>query len=171
MRVVLTGPESSGKSSLTTHLAQTFNIPYADEYARIYLEKHGPDYDEALLLHICREHIRYQKQHIAPDLPLGIYDTDLTNYKIWSEFVFGTCSPDILHGIQQETDHVYLVCYPDLPWEADPLREHRYQREQLFVLHIRELDRLQRPYEIIKGRGKLRLQNAEQAFLRLTGMP
>ena len=167
MRIVLTGAESSGKSTLTHQLGQRFNLPVALEYARIYLEENGPKYDLFRLKKMARLHQAYQREKIPEHAPLGLFDTDLINYKIWSEEVFGHCPDEILKGIEQETHHVYLVCAPDLPWEPDPLRESPHDLDRLFQRHLAEIKNLGRPYEIIRGCGDERIIHAKAALKRL----
>lgn len=167
IRIVLAGPESTGKSALTAHLSARFQVPFALEYARIYLETHGPQYTYDLLLDMSQGHKAYQQAHVPANAPLGIFDTDLLNYKIWCDVVYGRCHPEILAGIEREEAHVYLLCYPDIPWEADPLREHRDEREMLFERHVREIERLGRDYSVITGEGLTRQNQAEAACLRL----
>ena len=166
-RIVITGPESTGKSAITTYLARRLDVPFADEYARIFLQKNGPEYDYDLLLEMSRQHRKYQNRHVPPNAALGLLDTDLTNYEIWCREVFGKCHDEILSGVKDEKGHVYLLCSPDLPWEADPLREHPEDRERLFDQHKTLLEKLNRPYLIIQGNGRERFEAAEQAALRL----
>lgn len=171
MRIVLTGAESSGKSTLTRQLGERFKIPYALEFARVYLEEHGPEYDLDLLTTMRSLHCEYQSGQVPPNAPLGMFDTDLINYKIWAEEVFGYCPQEILDGIERESSHVYLLCAPDLPWEPDPLRENPHDRARLFELHRKEIERLGRRYEIIRGTGDKRLACAETALHKLLNPP
>jgi len=167
LRIVLTGAESSGKSSLTRYLGERFTLPHAFEYARFYLEENGPDYDREKLRIMARLHLAYQSQQIPPFAPLGILDTDLINYKIWAEEVFGTCPGEILAGINKEKNHLYLLCEPDLPWEPDPLRENPNDRQRLFDRHRDEIARLGRPYETVRGTGAEREVCAAAALHKL----
>ncbi len=167
MRIVLTGAECSAKSTLTRQLGEALGIPYALEFARFYLEEHGPEYDYELLREMARLHRDWQREQVPPSAPLGIFDTDLINYKIWAEEVFGECPEEIEQGIAKETDHIYLLCAPDLPWEPDPLRENPNDRPRLFERHRKEIERLGRRYEIVRGTGDARLACAEEALKRL----
>jgi len=167
LRIVLTGAESSGKSSLTRHLSELFKLPYALEYARIELEENGPEYNLEQLKEMSRKHLNYQQEEVPISVPCGIFDTDLINYKIWAEEVFGYCPEEISRGVEQESAHVYLLCKPDLPWEADPLRENPDNLNFLYQRHLDEIIRLNRPYEIIEGLGQKRQANAEAALSRL----
>ncbi|NOQ41414.1 MAG: AAA family ATPase [Desulfuromusa sp.] len=167
IRIVVTGAESSGKSSLTQHLGNIFGLPYALEYARYYLEENGPEYDLEGLREMSRLHLIYQQEKVPSSAPCGIFDTDLINYKIWAEEVFGCCPAEISSGIEQESSHVYLLCKPDLPWEPDLLRENRYDCQRLYQRHLDEIIRLKRPYEEVEGCGRERMANAEAALCRL----
>lgn len=167
MRIVLTGAESSAKSTLARHLGERFGLPVALEFARFYLEKNGPDYDFKTLQKMTRLHRAHQRTQIPSDVPVGLLDTDLINYKIWFEEVFGECPPEIDEGIEEEADHAYLLCAPDLPWEPDPLRENPNDRARLFDRHRAEIEKLGRRYEIVSGLGEDRFKNAETALKRL----
>lgn len=167
MRIVVTGAESSGKSNITQHLGRVFDLPYALEYARYYLEENGPEYDLELLRKMSRLHLNYQQEKVPSSAPCGIFDTDLINYKIWAEEVFGCCPAEVLTGIEQETSHVYLLCKPDLPWKSDLLRGNPYDLQRLYQRHFDEIIRLKRSYEEVGGYGRERMANAEAALCRL----
>lgn len=171
IRLVLTGPESTGKSALTTWLAGALGVPFADEYARIHLERHGPSYDYPMLLELSRLHLAHQNACISATTPLGILDTDLLNYQVWCEVVYGTCHAEIVAAIEQESHHRYLLCYPDLPWEPDPLREHPDAREMLFDRHWDAIAQRGRPYRIIRGTGVERETAALSAARELLAIP
>jgi len=108
-RIVLTGPESTGKSAITAYLAERLRLPHAKEYARTYLERYGSSYNYDLLLELSRHHKLYQEDHIAESAPLGILDTDMINYKIWCEVAFGRCHPEIISAMEAEVTHVLIV--------------------------------------------------------------
>jgi len=166
-RIVVTGPESTGKSAIAQRLARDLGLPMAPEYARVYLETHGPRYDYDLLLRLSRGHLDFQRHHVDPAAALGIFDTDLINYKVWCEVAYGACHPDILAAMAGETGHRYLLCAPDLPWEWDPLREHPGDRPMLFERHRAEIERLGRPYRVVTGQGEDRFRRAAAAVTEL----
>jgi nicotinamide riboside kinase len=168
-RVVLTGPESTGKSLLTAHLAKRFEVPRAMEYARAYLEAHGAGYDFDLVRKMARAHLAWQRLHVPEAVALGVLDTDLINYKIWFEVVYGACPPEVLDALESETNHVYLLCAPDVPWAPDPLRENPDDRPMLFERHRAEIERLGRNYVVVEGLDEARYANAEAGFRALAG--
>lgn len=168
-KIVTTGPESSGKSHIAKELSQQLHCPWIPEYARIYLERHGPEYDYPTVLELAMTHKQHQEGTLLkhPDVDLVLLDTDLLTYEVWCEVVFGKCHPWISEKLKSEDDHRYLLCYPDLPWEEDPLRENPDNRLELFELYKSKLDALSRPYRILKGSGEKRLQNALAAVEEL----
>ena len=166
-RIVITGPESSGKSTLAASLAQEFELPMATEYARIHLETFGAGYDEISVIAMARQHLIHQREMVPQEAPLGIFDTDLLNYKIWCDVAFARCDESILNGITQEPNHVYLVCYPDLPWVADPLREHPHDRLMLYERHLAEIRKTGRAYIVVRGEGEKRSDAAREAMGKL----
>ncbi len=171
-RLVITGPESTGKSDLTRWLAEALRLPMALEYARIYLEEREPGYRYAFedLLTMSRGHLRYQQERVPLDVVRGIFDTDLINYRIWCDVVYGRCHDEIHAAMERETSHVYLVCAPDIPWEPDPLRTNPHDREMLFDLHVHWIDRLNRPCRIVTGQDDARRQHALELAQELLEM-
>lgn len=168
-RIVITGPESSGKSSLAAWLVQKFEVPMATEYARIHLEAFGAKYEESTVIAMAQQHLIHQQEMVPMDAPIGIFDTDLLNYKIWCDIAFSHCDASILRGIEQESHHVYLLCYPDLPWVADPLREHPHERLMLYERHLAEIRKTGREYIVIRGEGEQRKDAAREAMRKLIG--
>ena len=169
-RIVLSGPESSGKSTLATALAATFGLPVATEYARVHLDagKPYPQSPEALAA-LAREHLAWQRRHVPGDAPCGIFDTDLLNYHIWADVAFGRVPEEITQGLAAERHHIHLLCEPDLPWQPDPLREFPdlEKRRALFDRHARELQARGNRFIIIRGQGPARLQAATQAITEI----
>ncbi len=84
----------------------------------------------------------------------------MINIRIWSEEKFGNCDARIVE--LSETRHYdhWLLCRPDLPWEADPLRENPHDRDRLFDVHEAMLRSLKKPFGIIEGVGERRLTRA-----------
>lgn len=159
-KIVLTGAESSGKSTLCQSLAQHFKAPWVAEYAREYLEKNGPQYNFQDFEKMLAGHLAKQHQVIAKAKDLLFLDTDLINYAVWSQRVFKKSLPLIEKNMALENQHHYLLCYPDLPWQADPLRENKNERLEIFEAHLGLIKKLNRPYYVVKGSGLTRMENA-----------
>lgn len=126
-KFVVIGPESTGKSTLCSQLAQHFNTKWVPEYAREYLEKNGTNYTYDDLLIIARGQIDLEEslssQLTIPNSRLFI-DTDMYVMKVWCEYVFNKCHNWILNRIAERKYDGYLLCNVDLPWVKDNLREY-----------------------------------------------
>ena len=152
-KIIITGPESSGKTTLCENLAKHFKLSFSKEFARFYLEKNGYNYNQTDLLEIAKGQLLSEKNH-------QILDTDLITIKIWSEYKYGSCDSWILEKINEQKleQRFYLLCKPDIPWQSDPLRENPDNREELFEIYKMELEQLGLSYSIIEKEN--RLENA-----------
>lgn len=144
-KIIITGPESSGKTTLCNALSKHFNLPFSKEYAREYLNALKRDYNPDDLLKIA-------KGQLQTENGLQLLDTDLITIKIWSEYKYGRCDKWILDQIEkQKTEkRFYLLCSPDIPWQADKQRENPNDREELFEIYKQELNDLGHKYFIVK---------------------
>lgn len=160
-KIAVTGPESTGKSdlSLALHalLEQSVCVP---EYARAYLEEHGPEYSRTDLDTIAAGHWNALENALAGKPRILIADTEMTVMKVWSVFCFGECSSFIEELYQRQHFDLYLLCDADLPWTWDPLREHPEKRGELLECYKKALRDAGRPYVLVSGRGEERLQCA-----------
>ena len=158
MRILITGPECTGKSTLSHQLGTKLGIPVLSEYARNYLSEHGPDYDEADLRRIATGHIA-QVITFPLEQPI-ILDTYLYNLKIWSEVKYGSCNQIITDALaaQYRYDHIFLM-YPDLIWKQDGLRESPRDRLHIFNLFEEALQADGQSFKVVKGVGESRFKS------------
>ena len=164
-KVVITGPESSGKTTLAMDLSAHFDVPWVPEQARPYLEARQGLYGEADLLQIAQAQVAAEDLH--GDTDLLICDTDLITIRIWGEEKYGRSDPWIVRATEERTYDHWLLCSPDMAWEPDPLRENPHDRERLFEVYRDLLTRLGRPFTIISGDPDERLRAAVTAVMRL----
>ncbi len=166
-KVAIVGAESSGKTTLAEALGRACNAVVVAEFARTYLEAHGPTYAAADLLTIAVAQAR--AEDAAMDLAarngqrLVVCDTDLITIRIWGEEKFGRCDPWVLDATLHRHYDLWLLCRPDIPWEADPLRENPNDRDRLFAVYEAMLKHLGRPYVVIGGRHDDRVRQALDA--------
>jgi len=161
-KIVVIGPESTGKSTLCEGLAAHFGTDWVPEYAREYLLRHGKNYQYADLLTIAKGQLALEEKHAA-ELeerwgqglmdPILFIDTDMYVMKVWGEFVFGACDAWILDQVVTRTYDGYLLCNTDLPWTADELREYPDEgpREQLFHIYKDCMINQSTPWRVIGG--------------------
>ncbi len=166
IKIAITGPESTGKTSLTMELSDTFNGAYVPEFARKYLLHKGLNYDAQDILHIASQQI--QDEETAYDSlskdgtgrQFLICDTDLINIKIWLEDRSWAVPNWIEEELNQTSYHHYFLMDIDLPWEADTLRENPTRARYFFDKFEEYLNFYQKPYSIISGMGADRKQKA-----------
>ncbi|MBZ4189689.1 AAA family ATPase [Niabella beijingensis] len=172
-KIVIIGPESTGKSNLCAALAQHYHTGWCPEYARSYLIENGKEYNYEDLLVIAKGQLALEDEHSsrlqrAGTSPLFI-DTDMYVMKVWCEFVFNKCHTFILDAIASRRYDLYLLCNTDLPWVQDELREYPdpETRDELFRIYRALLIDQATPWVEIRGSGTGRLQAAVTAVNQL----
>ena len=167
-KVVIIGPESTGKSTLCSELAAHYQTLWCPEYAREYLLKHGMNYTHEDLLTIAVGQIQLEDDYVKQMLKrksgkdVLFIDTNMYVMKVWDEFVFGECHPFILDQIVERKYDLYLLCNTDLPWIADELREYPdlESREKLFHIYKDLMVNQSVPWVEISGDYEERLKEA-----------
>lgn len=174
-KIVVIGPESTGKSTLCGYLADYYNTLWCPEFAREYLLENGTTYTVDDLITIAKGQLDAEQQHTEAlqsqtdqtgiIKPL-IIDTDMYVMKVWSEYVFGTCPTFILDEINKRHYDLYLLCKPDIPWVKDELREYPDEkpRQELFQIYKDILINQQTPWTEISGDFEARNQKAVAAI-------
>ena len=151
LRILLTGPESTGKTLLARRLAKRYQTSWVPEYARAYLETLGRPYEEEDLLHIARGQVLLEDFQAGFSHRILLCDTGLLVLKVWSEFKYGRCHPWILEQLYRRPYDLYLLCGTDVPWAYDPQRENPNEREELYAIYKRELELLGVPFTELWG--------------------
>ncbi len=188
-KVVVIGPESTGKSTLCKQLAAHFQTRWCPEFARQYLLEHGMNYTYDDLLTIAKGQIDLEEEYIDevrkskrpedrkttiidkeilsglsdfPTSSLLFIDTDMYVMKIWCEFVFGKCHQFILDRIAARKYDLYLLCKIDLPWIKDELREYPdlERRKELYSIYKNTMVGQSTPWVEICGSYEERLNKA-----------
>lgn len=160
LKIVVTGAESTGKSTLAEALATHFHTKWIPEFSRTYIENLNRDYTYSDIEIIARNQIA-EEQDIDPGIPLVFFDTWLIITKVWFEFVYGKC-PEWLHeSIQQSNIDLFLVCDIDIPWLPDPVRENGGEnRKILHEIYIEQIKSYGFNYQLVSGIEEERLMNA-----------
>lgn len=172
-KIVVIGPESTGKTTICQQLAQYYKTSWVKEYAREYLLKNGSGYSFDNLLEIAKEQIALEEHEInipaVADNKFIFIDTDMYVMKVWCEFVFEKCHHWILNKIVERKYDLYLFCNIDLPWVKDELREYPDLkiRQRLYHHYKDILINQQVPWVDISGSYNERLSRAIGAINQL----
>lgn len=165
IKVVLFGPESTGKTTLSMQLARHYNSVWVPEYAREYLQEKWNNERKTCephdLLPIAYGQMALENRLAKKTDSVLICDTDLLETKVYSEVYYsGTCDPLLEKYATENTYNLYFLTYIDTPWEKDDLRDKPDERLQMFQAFEAALQNNNRPYILLKGDKKARLQKA-----------
>jgi NadR type nicotinamide-nucleotide adenylyltransferase len=169
-RIAITGPESTGKTSLTMQLAELYDTVYVPEYARQYLDKNGMQYTYNDVLKMAKGQIELEREMLSKANEILFADTDMIAYKIWLEFYNWEVPKWMADHIKNNQFGLYLLTDIDIPWVADGQRANPNDREMIFHRFEEELENAEANYGIISGTGSLRIDNAIstiEEYLRL----
>src|SRR4030095_15943046 len=168
-KIVVIGPESTGKSTLCESLAQQYGTEWCPEFAREWLLTNGTDYDFNDLLAIAKGQLALEEEftelmlskNLPGKQPLFI-DTNMYVMKVWCEFVFEKCHNFIIDEIVQRKYDLYLLCNTDLPWIQDELREYPdlETREKLYKMYKDLMINQETEWMEIRGKDDERVSQA-----------
>lgn len=165
IKVVLYGPESTGKTTLSRQLAEHYNTLWVPEYAREYLQKKWNEEQKICepkdLLPIAIGQIKLENEAAKKANKVLICDTDILETKVYSEVYYsGTCDPILETYALKNSYDLYFLTYIDTPWEADDLRDKPLERESMFKAFETALITHQKPYVVLKGNKEERFKEA-----------
>jgi len=160
LKVAITGPESTGKSTLARQLAHYYQTNWVPEFARSYIAYLPDQYTAQDVENIARGQLQSLQQVAAKTKRLLFADTDLLVIKIWMLHAFGFCPSWILEKLESQNFELYLLMRVDLPWEPDPQREHPHLRQFFYDWYKAELEAYKFNFVEIGGSQEIRLQNA-----------
>lgn len=171
VKIVLFGPESTGKTTLSRQLAAHYNTIWVPEYMREYLQKKWDTERKTCepedMLPIAEGQIQRENGNADSAKEFLFCDTDLMELKVYSEVYYGKCDPEIEKFALQNRYDLYFLTYIDVPWEGDDLRDKPGEREEMFRYFKNTLDVHDRPYVILKGSKEKRLQQALKCIEKL----
>jgi len=150
LSIGITGPESSGKTTLARFLTKRLNAVTVEEYAREYLSGRSGDYTFEDLIVIARRQLELKRQK-AKKAEILVCDTDALVLKIWAEEKFHKTIDFIEEELRAHPCRLYFLCSPDVPWQYDPLRENPFDRERLFKKYVEYLNLYELHYFILQG--------------------
>jgi len=165
IKVVLFGPESTGKTTLSEQLARHYNTVWVPEFARDYLQDKWNNERKTCepldLLPIAKGQMRLENSLTKKATNVLICDTDLLETKVYSEaYYVGHCDPTLEKYALENSYDLYILTNIDIPWEEDDLRDKPNERQEMFQYFRDTLEKYNRHYILVKGDKKKRLQTA-----------
>ena len=165
VKVVLFGPESTGKTTLSIQLSKHYNTVWVEEYARPYLQRvwnqERRTCEQKDILPIAQGQMALENRLSKRADKILICDTDLLETKVYSEEYYGGFVDPVLEKAALENHYdLYFLTYIDTPWVEDDLRDRPDQRLEMFNAFQNALDQYNRPYVLLKGDKETRLKKA-----------
>jgi NadR type nicotinamide-nucleotide adenylyltransferase len=161
--VVITGAESTGKSTLTEQLAAHFGSLFMPEIARSYVEGLNRKYTFDDVEQIAKLQVENLNEICKQTSPFVFVDTWLIITKVWFEFVYSKTPGWLIDEIKKTRVDLFLVCDTDLPWIYDPVRENGGENRNILQnLYIKNIAEFGFNYKVVEGSGNERLSNAIQ---------
>jgi nicotinamide riboside kinase len=168
---IITGAESSGKTSLGQYLRDRFNYFLLEEQARTYFEERGSYvYFRDDIYKITFHTLQAQWRNSTPG-KIQIWDTDLLNLYIWESIKYeeSLALRELWLESIRRLNPLYILCIPDLPWEQDPFREapNKKMRHEIYRTHKQVLSDFGLPFVEVSGTGPARFENISQILTNL----
>ena len=162
-KIAVVGPESTGKSTISSQLAEYHKTAWVPEFSREYCANLVSPCTMEDELNMFYGQLELEKQTLPQANKLLICDTTILTVKIWSDHNFGYTPPEVLKKLSEHSYDFYLLMDIDLPWQDDPLRDYPHLRDHFMNIWHQELNSLGANYTVISGADHQRLSNAISA--------
>ncbi len=162
-RVVITGSESTGKTTLAAELATALATIWIPEYSRIYAERSGNSLSAATVEPIALGQIDAEDAAESGDHELLVLDTDLVSTTVYAEHYYDSCPQWIMTAARARLGDLYLLGEIDLRWQADGIRDQPASRAVVQQRFIDRLDEFGARVAQVSGTGAGRLGSALDA--------
>jgi NadR type nicotinamide-nucleotide adenylyltransferase len=165
LRVVVTGSESTGKTTLARSLAEHYRAPWSPEFAREYLQRKVVPLTEEDVEPIALGQREGEDRALEGADRLVFFDTDLVSTALYARHYYGACPPWVEASARARLADLYLLCHPDVPWTPDGLQRDRgHLRVEMHALFVEALESLGARVAPIQGPWPTRLPQALAAL-------
>lgn len=171
MRIVLTGSESTGKTTLADALAEHYDAELVPEFVREFAARKGAPIAFGDHGAIARGQMALEDEHAARARAMILQDTDLLSTVVYCAHYFGRCPPWIEEAAAARRPDLYLLCDIDIPWVGDGLRDRQHAREEIQGVFRTALRASAVPVVVVHGTGKERLRRAVAAIDAMRSRP
>lgn len=171
-KIVLFGPESTGKSTLAEALANAYHTEWAPEFARDYLQEKYNNSAEVCapsdLIPIAKGQIQLENEKAKKAKEFLFCDTNVLQTLTYAKTYFENFEDPVLEECVKQHDYAhYFLTYIDAPWVEDDLRDKPNERNKMFAIFENTLIQRDIPYTILKGDLRQRLQLAKSTIKTL----
>jgi HTH-type transcriptional repressor of NAD biosynthesis genes len=172
LRIVIFGPESTGKTTLAKALAEAYQTNWVPEYAREYLQKKWDDSqqvcDQEDLIQIVKGQMLEENRQLLGAKQFLFCDTNVLVTQVWSETHFnGNCDSRIKNWADTFRYDYYFLTHIDVPWQADDLRDRPNDRKLMFDAFKASLVTKKLPFTILEGNHSQRMKQVNKVLKKL----
>ena len=169
LKIVLTGSECTGKSTLASMLAEHYETEYVEEYLRDYFIAHDGVLTLEDAVPIAEGQLAAEKavEQRAGDIVL--YDTNMLSSVVYNKHYYNVNPEWIEETFSAREYTLYLLCGIDVPWEADGQRDRPQEREYMQGLFRKELEQRELPFVELTGSAEERFACAVKLIDSLLG--
>lgn len=171
-KIVLFGPESTGKSSLAEALADAYHTEWVPEFARAFLQEKYNNSAEVCapsdLIPIAKGQIQLENEKTKTAREFLFCDTNVLQTLTYAKTYFKNFEDPLLEQCVEEHQYAhYFLTYIDTPWVPDDLRDKPNERNKMFAIFEETLIQRKIPYTILKGSLKKRIKTAKSILKTL----
>lgn len=172
LKIVLFGPESTGKTTLSIELSKYYNTVWAPEFARDYLQEKWNDVATICeiddIIPIAIGQTKLENDLLKKANKIIFCDTNILETKIYAEAYYHEYSNAILNEAVNNLEYtLYFLTDIDVPYEQDDLRDRPNQRQEMFDIFKKGLERHNCKYQILSGNLEKRLTTAKNTINKL----
>lgn len=164
VKIVLFGPESTGKTTLAALLAEYYNTVFVPEYSREYAEdklKNGMELTKEDVIPIAKGQMQLENALARKANKILICDTNILETLVYSKYIYDNYCPEVLEKYAKINQyHLYLLTNIDVPFEKDPVRGNGSDRAAVFNVFKKTLEKNQLPYIVLTGDKEKRFKTA-----------
>ena len=151
-RIVVTGSESTGKTTLARMLGERFDTVATSEFSREYADERRVPLDQHDVEAIAMGQMAMEDRRARlARYGLMVLDTDLFSTVVYGPHYYGTLQPWIERAALERRGDLYLLLDIDVPWVPDAIRDRGEQRADMHELFRAMLERYGLPFVTIGG--------------------
>ncbi len=166
IKIAMYGPESTGKTTLASQLAEDFNTIWIPEFARDYLQEKWNSKQEICtqedLIPIAIGQTNLENEALNKAAKILFCDTNLLVTKVFSDIYYNNCDGALERAAKKHKYDLILLTDVDVPWQADDLRDKPNDRENTIAIFEKALIDYEKPYIKLSGNQEDRLEKATQ---------